>query len=170
LPLGDLPIILDPGDFGRASPDRIAGFADIYDRLTEITTGTGVEPPAAAAGAPTATVYDMPRLVRALSAFGSDRFRQTLKLEIEGLDPGELPLALGTNQGGQVDASQVTATVLAVTEGAGSIRAKVGVFFQEIVGGCSCGDEPVSENAYCEFRVLIDKGSGAAEFVALPDR
>ena len=44
------------------------------------------------------------------------------------------------------------------------IQAKVGVFFNEIIGGCSCGDDPLSENAYCELQVSIDKVTAEAEF------
>jgi hypothetical protein len=49
-----------------------------------------------------------------------------------------------------------------------SIRAKVGIFFDEILGGCSCGEEPASLQSYCELLVRIDKATAEAQFSVLP--
>jgi hypothetical protein len=38
----------------------------------------------------------------------------------------------------------------------------VGVFFREIVGGCSCGDEPFAADGYCEIELRIDKETAEA--------
>jgi hypothetical protein len=38
------------------------------------------------------------------------------------------------------------------------------VFFTEVVGGCSCGDEPFEQPVYCELGVTIDRQSGEAVF------
>ena len=111
----------------------------------------------------------MPILAASLRAFGSEGFTTTLKGEIEGLDPGALPLAMATTQGGRVDDSNVSATVIRVGEDAGFIRARIGVFFSEVVGGCSCGDEPLAENAYCELQASIDKQTGEAEFAVVSE-
>jgi hypothetical protein len=104
----------------------------------------------------------MPRFPEALAAWQSDVFGRVLKEEIESLSPGTLPLHLGTAQGGFVDDSDIAATVLTSAEEAGSICADVGIFFTEIVGGCSCGDEPEAVNAYCRLRIHIDKSSAEA--------
>ena len=111
----------------------------------------------------------MYKLSKALAYSGADSLAQALKRAIESLEPGTLPLAQATTQGGHVDDSQVSATILSVAETERSIEARAGVFFHEIVGGCSCGDPPVSENASCEIRVSIDKATGEAEFVVCPD-
>jgi hypothetical protein len=111
----------------------------------------------------------MPILVSSLRNFGSDSFTATLKRELETLGSGVLPLERGTTQGGRVDDSNLSATIIRVGEDAQFIRALVGVFFSEIVGGCSCGDEPVAENAYCEIQVLIDKQTGEAEFAVVSE-
>jgi hypothetical protein len=42
------------------------------------------------------------------------------------------------------------------------IEIVVGVFFTEIVGGCSCGDEPVAVNGYVELSLRIERVDGAA--------
>jgi len=109
----------------------------------------------------------MPELSESLRAWGTDDFPRILKAEIECLPPGTLPLHLGTTQGGMVDDSDITATVIRHTETEGVIEARVGVFFQEIVGGCSCGDDPLTAHAHCELRVTIERGSGEARFVVI---
>jgi len=104
------------------------------------------------------------KLTASLSNWGGDGFARTLKTELEGLIMGSLPLEKATTQGGQVDDSEISVTVIDAFDRETSIQAKVGVFFSEIVGGCSCGDEPVAENAYCEILVSIDKRTAVAEF------
>jgi len=111
----------------------------------------------------------MPIFVSSLRHFGSDSFPATLKRELETLGSGVLPLERGTTQGGRVDDSNISATIIRVGEDDQFVRALVGVFFNEIVGGCSCGDEPVAENAYCEIQVLIDKQTGEAEFAVVSE-
>jgi hypothetical protein len=98
----------------------------------------------------------------------SKSFARELKREIEGLESGVLPLHRGTFQGGQVDDRDISATIVSVAERADVILARVGVFFNEVVGGCSCGDDPSSENAYCEIQVRIDKETGEMDFDAIP--
>jgi hypothetical protein len=49
------------------------------------------------------------------------------------------------------------------------ICARVGIFFNEVVGGCSCGDDPLSVNAYCKIQVSIDRASAEAEFAVIPE-
>jgi hypothetical protein len=104
----------------------------------------------------------MPRFPAALTAWGSDAFGRVLKEEVESLSPGTLPLHLGVLQGGFVDDSDIAATVLTSREDEGSILVDVGIFFTEIVGGCSCGDEPEAINSYCRLRIRIDKSSAEA--------
>ena len=111
----------------------------------------------------------MPKFANSLSAWNTESFAQTLKIEIERLPTGSLPLYKGTSQGGVVDDSHIVATILRVTDAGKSIEAHVGIFFTEIVGGCSCGDDPMSEHAYCEMWVTIDRTSAEAEFAVNPE-
>ncbi|MDH5485460.1 MAG: glucosamine--fructose-6-phosphate aminotransferase [Gammaproteobacteria bacterium] len=110
----------------------------------------------------------MPKLIHALDNWGSDAFSLSLKAEIKKIRPGILPLDKGTMQGGMVDDSDLSVTVINFSEEADTIRARVGVFFTEIVGGCSCGDDPLAVNAYCELQVIINKQTADAEFSAVP--
>ena len=106
----------------------------------------------------------MTRFTESLSAWGTESFSPTLKREIEELPPGTLPLQQGTTQGGVVDESALSTTVINTTDGKDGIEARVGVFFSEIVGGCSCGDDPLTENAYCELSVTIDRATAETRF------
>ena len=105
-----------------------------------------------------------PRLPAALRAWNTKDFIQVLKTEMRALDSGVLPLFEGTSQGGLVDDSDIAITLLNASRDEAAVWLDVGVFFSEIVGGCSCGDDPVAENAYCELRIRIDFATAVADF------
>jgi len=109
----------------------------------------------------------MIRLKLPLNDCQSGLFGRQLKHELEHLPVGTLPLEQATTHGGQVDDSNISASVIEVREDGGCIRARVGIFFNEIVGGCNCGDDPLSVNAYCLIQVSIDGESAEAEFALL---
>lgn len=111
----------------------------------------------------------MIELVDALQAWPSARFAAILKLKLQDLQPGALPLGQATTQGGYVDDSDISVTVLRTTENAQSVAADVGVFFTEMVGGCNCHDDPLAVNAYCELRVTIDKLTAGTTFTLIGD-
>ena len=116
---------------------------------------------------PTSTNSDVDcaiRLPAAVHEWGSARFEQTLKDAIERLDAGCLPLYRATSEGGRVDASDLRVSVLGSHEDGQAIEARVGVFFTEVVGGCSCGDDPFSRPGYCLLRVTIDRQTTSAGF------
>ncbi len=109
----------------------------------------------------------MIHLSQSLAQWPGDNFKVTLKQELEALPPSSLPLHLGTQRGGQADDESISVLVNIVKEQADTIEVHIGVFFYEIMGGCSCGDEPPSENTYCEILVIIDKGTAEAVFKVL---
>lgn len=106
---------------------------------------------------------------RSLGDWRSERFRQTLKGEIEGLEGGALPLQRGATRAGLVNDRDITASILGTSEDGDCIRARVGVFFSVTLAGCSCGDEPSPENDYCEIQVTIDKTTAEARFALSVD-
>lgn len=105
-----------------------------------------------------------PGFTSSLRAWNTESFARTLKSEIEHLPAGSLPLDQGTSQGGRVGDTGITATIIRVAGDGDAIEADVGIFFSEIVGGCGCGDDPISEHAYCEMRVRIDRATAEVEF------
>ncbi len=96
-------------------------------------------------------------------------FTHTLKRELERLGPGGLPLQQGSSRGGPVDDRDIEVSVIRVADNADAIHARVGIFFSEIIAGCSCGDEPMAQNAYCELRVAIDKATAEVAFEVVPE-
>jgi len=111
----------------------------------------------------------MPELLNSLKAWNTNNFAQTLKAEIEHLPAGILHLEKGVAQGGLVDDSNITTTILNFSDNEATIQANVGIFFTEIVINCGCGDDPFETNAYCEMHISIDKTTGQAEFEVLQD-
>jgi hypothetical protein len=112
----------------------------------------------------------MPKLAKSMGAWNSGVFEQTLKHEILGLEAGVLPLDKGVAQGGYVDESDLSATVLGATDDEIAIHARIGVFFTEVVANCGCGAELMPTNAYCEIQVRINKRTADAKFTVLSDQ
>ena len=111
----------------------------------------------------------MPDFSDCLQARGTAAFSRELKTALLGLDAGVLPLHAGVTQGGYVDESNLDATVLDVIDDGAEIRARVGVFFTEVVGNCACGDEPVPVQAWCILQVALDTTTAAASFSVLAE-
>jgi hypothetical protein len=95
-------------------------------------------------------------------AWGTHAFAATLKRELEALPTGTLPLDRATAHGGRVSDDPPVATVIRAGDAGSHLEARVGVFFAEVIAGCSCGDEPFDQPGYCELEVRIDKATGAA--------
>jgi hypothetical protein len=113
-------------------------------------------------------ILAMIELRASLGAWGTDAFPSTLKREIEALPAGSLPLDRAACHGGRVDDGPVVATVIGAVDAGTHLEARVGVFFGEVIAGCSCGDEPFTQPGYCEIEVCIDKTTAAAGFALIP--
>jgi hypothetical protein len=109
------------------------------------------------------------KLDETLRAWNTEAFARTLKAEIEGLEIGTLPLDEGLSHGGIVGDGGFSVTPLSTVEDADALIADIGIFFTELIGGCSCGDDPFPSNAYCRIRLRIDKATAEAELSAVPD-
>lgn len=104
-------------------------------------------------------------LSRSLNAWGSPAFERILTAELEALLATSLPLDALTTQGGQVEG--VTLRLIAAEACADGICARLGVFFTEWVGGCSCGDGLMPVQGYGEIELTIARGDGTAHFTPL---
>jgi hypothetical protein len=100
------------------------------------------------------------KLVESVGAFGTPAFAEVLRRELLALTDGVLPIA--GEQGGLIDPASLGLTLLTSRADAERIEIVVGVFFTEIVGGCSCGDEPLAVNGYVELSLRIERVDGAA--------
>ena len=103
----------------------------------------------------------MCRLPGSLAAWGTDRFPAALTAEVQSLGPQVLPLHRISTTGYPLE-TRLSVTFIAVQDTAEALQATVGVFFDEIVPGCSCGDEAEPQPAYGELSVTIDKTTGRA--------
>lgn len=103
-------------------------------------------------------------LKQSVQAWRTNDYEATLKQELCSLPGGALPLHLATEQGGMVDDSAITVSVLNSTEQDMQLHTRVYVFFDEIVGGCNCHDDPVASKMQCEMLVSIDMNTGNASF------
>lgn len=100
------------------------------------------------------------RLNRSLRAWGTPEFGSVLKEEIEQVDAGQLPLQQGLSTSSYALGNKLTAMLLSVSEEEGFIRVKAGIFYNGIIAGCSCADDPTpvgENNEYCEVQLDIDK-------------
>ena len=105
----------------------------------------------------------MIRFDKALRAWGTPEFAAALKLELEN-NADILPLQQGLSHGNYVTDDPITVSINRVAETEGSICIKAGLYYQSVMGGCSCADDPtpVSENSeYCEVILEIDKETAA---------
>jgi len=111
----------------------------------------------------------MIRLEKSLRAWGGTDFMAILKQEVVELGADNLPLQQGLSGSNYVAESPITVMIHRVAEMDNVIRIKAGIFYQGIIGGCSCADDPTptgENNEYCEVQIDIDKAT-AATAVAL---
>ena len=114
----------------------------------------------------------MSRLPKSLHAWNTPAFRDVLKQEIEQLDAGALPLQQGLSSSSYVTDRPYQAMIISVSEEAGLIRVKAGIFYTGVIAGCSCADDPTpidEVNEYCELRFDIDRTSADTTVTLLTD-
>lgn len=110
------------------------------------------------------------RLIESVRAYGSGNFRDVLKQEIAQLGRDFLPLQQGLSTGNYVSDAPLNVMISSVVEVGDLIRVKAGIFYQGIIGGCSCAGDPTPAsdiNEYCEVVLDIDKSTAlvAVKFV-----
>lgn len=107
---------------------------------------------------------DMIQLNNALRAWGTANFQTVLKQEIAQLGADHLPLQQGLSGGNYVSEAPIMVAINSITETEKVIRVKAGIFYQGVMGGCSCADDPTptsESNEYCTVQLEIDKKTAA---------
>jgi hypothetical protein len=102
----------------------------------------------------------MIRLSKSLNAWGTPDFESILKAEIEQMGAEQLPLQQGLSTSSYALDDKLEVRIIGVSEEAGFIRAKIGIFYAGITPGCSCADDPtpVEEQVeYCVVQLDINK-------------
>lgn len=100
---------------------------------------------------------------KALEARGSDDFKAIVQHEIEQLDPSLLPLQQGLSKGSYVVEEPFKAIIINVAENNNIIVVKAGIFYQSIIAGCNCADDPTpvdTEEEYCVLQFDINRDTG----------
>lgn len=90
-----------------------------------------------------------------------------LRTTLDALPAGILPLAAACTRGGLVDESARSISLLRSWHEDGCAHLRIGVFFGEVVAGCNCNDDPVTDNVYACFELRIDPGSAQTGLVAV---
>jgi hypothetical protein len=113
----------------------------------------------------------MPDIRDVLELWPSDGFADGLARHLESLGSDALGLARAGSLGGLVDPASVRAVVMNVNDGGEAIRAEVGIFFEELLIGCNCSDDPtpVSQTGYCRLRIEIDRLKAEATITHLSE-
>jgi len=102
----------------------------------------------------------MIRLDKTLRAWGTPGFNDVLKQEIAELGADRLSLQQGLSASSSVANTPITVVIHNVAELEGLIRVRAGIFYQGLIGGCSCTDDPTPDseiNEYCDVQLDIDK-------------
>lgn len=111
------------------------------------------------------------KLVKALDAWGSPCFEQVLKQELQGVDHAALPLQQGLAQSSMVSDSAFSVVILQVTETQATLQVKAGIFYNGIIAGSCCADDPTpvcEETEYCELQLEINKTTAQTSVTLLP--
>ncbi|MDX8385509.1 MAG: hypothetical protein R8M11_03215 [Gallionella sp.] len=109
----------------------------------------------------------MIRLVETLKMWGTHEFDHAFKRELAKY-PEALPLHQALLIGNYVADTPITVTVVNSFETQDSVHVSVGIFFQSVISGCNCADDPspVSENSeYCELLIEIGKLTAETKIV-----
>jgi hypothetical protein len=120
----------------------------------------------------TVQYIEMFRLTETVNAWRTPGFSDVLKKEIERLGAGNLPLQQGLSAGSYAIDDRFNVMIIGVSEDAGFIRVKAGIFYSGIIAGCSCADDPApvnEENEYCVVQLDIDKHTADATITLLAD-
>jgi len=110
----------------------------------------------------------MIRFDKALCAWGTSEFEAILKEEIIKLGQQQLPLQQGLSVSSTVTDDPITVLIQRVTEMDYLIRVRAGIFYQGMIGGCSCAGDPTPDstnNEYCEVQLEIDKTTAITSVV-----
>jgi hypothetical protein len=114
----------------------------------------------------------MSQLPESLRAWETPGFRDVLKREIEQLDACKLPLQQGLSSSSYVTDRPFQAMIISVSEEAGLIRAKAGIFYTGVIAGCSCADDPTpidEQTEYCVLQFDIDRATAETTVTLLAE-
>lgn len=107
----------------------------------------------------------MLRLARTLCAWGSPEFADIAKLEI-AQHATQLGLQQGLVFGNYVLDAPIAVVIHSFAERDAYVSIRAGIFFQSVISGCSCADDPTplsDINEYGEIQLDMDKVSASTQ-------
>ncbi len=110
-------------------------------------------------------------LEKSLAAWGTPDFEPVLKREL-AQHAEHLPLQRALTHSSTVADTPVTVLVQRAAEAGGAIHVRAGIFYEGLLGGCACANDPTPESPYteyCELDLDIDRASGEASVRLLSD-
>ena len=104
-------------------------------------------------------------LTQSCKNWRTSKFEATFKHEVAQLGNTHLPLQQGLRSSSYALDDKLQVSVISISEIEKSIRVKAGFFYNGVIAGCNCADDPtpVEEvTEYCEVQIDIDKASAIA--------
>ncbi len=98
-------------------------------------------------------------LPAAARAWGTPSFAETLRRELAD-NAARLPLQQALVHSSCVADTPITVMIGEAAERDGKICVTAGIFYEGIVAGCSCADDPAPDNLnteFCRLRLEIDR-------------
>jgi hypothetical protein len=111
------------------------------------------------------------RLEKSLQAWDTPDFAAVFKQEL-AQQASELPLQQGLAASSSVAESPLTVLLHSASATPRMLCVKAGIFYEGVVGGCSCTDDPTPDSAlteYCELLLEIDRASAATTVTLLEE-
>lgn len=100
-----------------------------------------------------------------LSHWQTDNFKYALEEQLKQLPEGSLPLVYAMQTGSYPLADSLRVMILDSTQNSDEIILNCGLFFDSVIAGCNCADDPTPVERYPEygeFTFTINKHSGKA--------
>lgn len=94
---------------------------------------------------------------------------EALARQLRSLPVTALPLQAGCVQGGWADPDSVQLSLIGAEPDHGGLDVAVMVYFEEIVGGCNCSEDPVRYPAALRLELLIAADGRIERIQPVPD-
>ena len=107
-----------------------------------------------------------------VQAWGSDDFVSAIKQEVCCLDAEQLPLQQGLQYSSYAISDQLSMSILNITHDDENITVKAGLFYNGIIAGCSCSDDPTPTDVtteYCDVIFCINRNTAEASVELVAD-
>jgi len=107
-----------------------------------------------------------------LQAWNSEDFADVIKQEVCALDPALLPLQQGLRYSSYAISDRLSMSILNVTDDDEKISVKAGLFYNGIIAGCSCSDDPTPTDEtteYCDVLFRINKATAKTSVTLVDD-